>query len=57
MSEAGGTFEARFGPVVAAFAETVTEPQSGGAALSVPPTAISPTAGRPRATSCGSSPR
>ncbi|MET8992291.1 serine hydrolase domain-containing protein [Nonomuraea wenchangensis] len=35
MSEIGGTFEPPFEPVVAAFAETVTEPESGGAALSI----------------------
>ncbi|MEV4382808.1 hypothetical protein [Streptosporangium sp. NPDC049644] len=35
MTEVDGIFDTRFEPVVAAFAETVTEPESGGAALSV----------------------
>ncbi|NJP90911.1 beta-lactamase family protein [Nonomuraea sp. FMUSA5-5] len=35
MSEVAGRFDPLFEPVVAAFADTVTEPESGGAALSV----------------------
>lgn len=34
-ADVGGTFDERFRPVVAVFADTVTDPESGGAALSV----------------------